>query len=293
MPKELLHWTAAAEAAKRLPHESSLRLLLDAHRNSYLLGAVLPDTLLHLLWGPYRETAFKLSDNFHAPPCNSYLPLYNFLRSRDNDPLSQGTIATLLGVASHIESDITFHPFVYSQAGSKIAVHYRIETELDLWLLHAGITPPALLFTDLLTEESYNCAATVISAIFDPADKLPLDAVRQSINNHGRFQGMYGKPLWIITARVLGLIPGTPAKGWQWLFYPFDWKKGKETEWPESWKDPSDNRIRNEGPEELFATSVERIARLLMAVEREGIISAIEKQPGENLLTGLPPAINC
>jgi len=48
MPKEILHWWLASAAQQRLPLDRATRQLLEEQQAAYLVGAVLPDTLLHL-----------------------------------------------------------------------------------------------------------------------------------------------------------------------------------------------------------------------------------------------------
>ena len=165
MPKELTHWWLADQARLRLPPDSPLRELLDQHLHCYLLGAVLPDTLLHPLPPPHRARAIQLANNFHNPRTHSYLPL---IRLFDHTPEPDAaTLACLLGIASHIEADAGLHPFVYSQCGEDLGMHYRLETDLDLWLLHNGAHLPAVRVAELLTPQATTVAAQVLATVFD------------------------------------------------------------------------------------------------------------------------------
>ena len=289
MPKELIHWKAAWEALRRLPADSGLRKSIEANRNCYLAGAVLPDTLLHFLGGPYQDIAFSLCDSFHSPKKSSYLPLLNFLDSVETASISPAVEAALLGISCHMEADILFHPFVYAISGMNMGIHYRTETELDLWLLGKGSSPPVFRLNELLDPAAAMTLINVLGGVFDPDRKLPDAAITKSLENHALFQSMYSSPLWIITARTLGLIPGTPVKNWQWLFYPLRWKQGRDFEWPAEWRDPVSGKKRIETPDELLERVIERIGGILQETEQAGLKSAFAKQPGENLLTGLLP----
>lgn len=288
MPKELLHWWLASAAQQRLPLDSSTRQLLEEQQPAYLLGAVLPDTLLHLQGGGQHALARQLADRFHDSKQHSYAPLIDFLAH--SPQLTPAQRACLLGVASHIEADIVFHPFVYALAGSDLGRHYRVETDLDLWLLQSGRRPPELDLEGLMSEESVSAAASVLSGIFDPQATLQADTIAEALRQHARIQGRYGSSAWQLLARLLGLVPGTPFHRWQHLFYPlFNWRKGRAIQWPTRWNHPSHHSERGDTPHGLLVEALTRISTLLRAVDESGLTPALRKQPGENLLTGLPP----
>ncbi len=287
MPKELLHWWLATEAVRRLPLDRPARQLLEDQQAAFLTGAVVPDSLLHLLHSPYSETARQLADTFHDSSQHCYAPLLNFLdRQPDLSPADQ---ACLLGIATHIEVDSIFHPFVYAQAGQNQGRHYRVETDLDLWLLHHGQRPPVLTLQDLMTDASHNAACRMLAGIFDPGGLLPAQSIDEALQQHARLQARYGSAGWQLLARILGLLPGTPFHHWQHLFYPSNWQAGRAVQWPRHWQHPGTGNQRGDTPEGLMTEAISRITTLLRNVDDCGMTAALRKQPGENLLTGLPP----
>lgn len=289
MPKELTHWWIAEEGLRRLPLDRPTRQVLEEQRDAYLIGAVLPDTLLHLLRGPYHHAAHRLADDFHDSRGHSYGPLLSFLARSPDPPAAQQ--ACLLGIATHIEADIVFHPFVYAQAGTDLGRHYRIETDLDLWLLHTGKRPSALTLLELLSDEAFNVAVAVLAGVFDPNASLPLPVIDEALRLHATLQGRYGSRGWQLVARLLGLVPGTPFQRWQHLFYPcFFWQRGRDVSWPQRWLHPASGSERGDSPDGLVGEAITRVSTLLRAVDDRGLTTALRKQPGENLLTGLPPA---
>lgn len=288
MPKELTHWWLASEALRRLPLDRPTRQLLEEQQAAYLVGAVLPDSLLHILRGPHGLTARHLADTFHDSSSHCYTPLLTFLTKTPN--LAPAQQACLLGIATHIEADIVFHPFVYAQAGSDLGQHYRIETNLDLWLLHRGKRPPVLTLRELLTADTVVAAVAVLAGVVDPHGQLPADVISEALQQHARLQARYGDVGWQLLARVLGLLPGTPVHRWQHLFYPFFfWKNGRAIHWPQRWRHPASDSERGDTPEGLLTEALTRISTLLRAVDDVGLPAALRKQPGENLLTGLSP----
>lgn len=285
MPKELTHWWIAYEALRGLPPDSQLGSLLHENLAAYLTGAILPDTLMHILRGPYAAQASLLADRFHAPAGNSYSPLAAYVeRQQDIGPSAK---ASLIGVMAHMEADIIFHPFIYAQSGKDLGRHYRIETEIDVWLTRQQSAPPVRLLKDLLNEELLKTSSCLISDLLDPAGTIPPEAVRGAIASHSKIQEMYSDPFWQLVARFLGFFPGTPASRWQWLFYPPEMKEKREFVWPSNWIHPSNGKSRGDTPEGLLTDAVARLSNLLFEIDKNGLAAAIKKQPGENLITGL------
>lgn len=287
MPKELTHWYLAVEAMRHLPLDRPARQLLEDQQPAFLIGAVLPDSLLHLQDVADSETARRLADAFHDSKQHCYTPLLDFLGRQPNLPPEDQ--ACLLGIATHIEVDSVFHPFVYAQAGQDLGRHYQIETDLDLWLLHRGQRPPVLTLRDLITDESRNMACRVLAGVFDPSGRMPAESIAEAVQQHIRLQARYGSTGWQLVARLLGLLPGTPFQRWQHLFYPFNWRTGRPIQWPQHWQHPTSGTERGDTPEGLMTEAISRITTLLRNVDDCGLTAALRKQPGENLLTGLPP----
>ena len=306
MPKELTHWWLAAQAVEKLNPDSPLRQLLHQEQQLYLTGAVLPDTLLHLVAGRWSAAALASADRFHDPPGSSYQPLIRFLEGQGSRVKGQGgndspvvapcpltldpaVIACLLGVAAHIEADIVCHPFVYALSGNDMTRHYAVETGLDLWLLATHHKPPVLRLRDLVDQRVQDTAVTVLGGLFDPSGTLPEQALRQAVALHVLIQGMYGAPGWQLAAGLLALLPVPFLRSRHKLFYPFGWKRGRKGVWPDSWQHPVTGETSTKDPQELMDNAVARIVRMLVQVEVLGIKEAFAAQAGENLLTGLIP----
>jgi len=285
MPKELTHWRLATEAVQQLPFDCATRRLLEEHQAAYLVGAVLPDTLLHLVLGRWSTTALQLSRNFHQPADNSFRPLLAFA---EKAPLTPGVSACLLGVASHIEADIVFHPYICALAGDHIGRHYQLETELDLYLLYKDKKPPVWRLDELLTSEVSDQVLLVLRGIFDPSSRLPDEVLQHALQLHGQIQGMYGTPHWQMLAWLLGLVPNYWLRSFQKLFYPFDWQRGRGKNWPDRWQHAVTGQERGDTPDGLMVDACSRITELLRKVDQQGIVQSFRIHPGENLITGLP-----
>lgn len=304
MPKELTHWWLADRSVSRLPAESPVRHLLEQQRAAWLIGAVLPDTLLHLIYGRHSSIAMRLADRFHDPVAgSSYAPLIAFIQTRSQGPeesfdgsllppgprpLAPALTACLLGVASHMEADIVFHPFVYATAGDDMGRHYRVETDLDLWFLHQGALPPVRRLKSLLLDTAAAEAALEVAAgVFDPDGELSRAVLSDALRLHGLIQSWYGALPWQLTALLLAQLPVAGLRSRHELFYPVRWHQGTAIDWPDNWLDRATGKRREESPDQLAELATARIAGLLAEVDRQGLQAALQKQPGENLLSGL------
>lgn len=288
MPKELTHWWLSTEAQRQLAPDSSTRQLLDQQQHAYLTGAVLPDTLLHLIRGQWSGTALQLARNFHEPDGNSFAPLLHFAERTD---LTPAMTACLLGIAAHMEADIVFHPYICALAGDDLGQHYKIETELDLWLLHEGRRPPVWRLEELFNGHTQNQSVVMVAqGVFDPQGKLPREVFDQALQLHRKIQAMYGTPGWQLLARLLGCLPIASLRRYQKLFYPLGWQQGQRKAWPEQWCHTATGEQKRTTAGELTDQAVTRIRRFLQQVDKQGLLNALQAQPGENLITGLPTA---
>jgi hypothetical protein len=274
--------------------------LLEEQQAAYLVGAVLPDTLLHLIHTP---TALALGSAFHEPSGSSYAPLIRFLEGQGRDTgqtpdrflslapcpltLDPAVTACLLGVASHIEADIVFHPYICALAGDHIGRHYQLETELDLYLLSEGKRPAVWRLDELLTREVSEQAVMVLRGVFDPEGRLPDKALQHALQLHGQIQGMYGTPPWQLLAWLLGRVPNHRLRSYQKLFYPFGWQRGRPKAWPDQWRHPVTGQERGDTPDGLMVDACNRITELLRRVGEQGMVQSFKNHPGENLITGL------
>lgn len=289
MPKELTHWILAERALAGLKSDSRLRRIILDHHDCYLGGAVLPDTLLHLFRGPYAATARDLAARFHDTPGNCFSPLIS-AEQRFPDGLPPDVLACMLGVISHMLSDIVFHPFVYSQAGpDAMGLHYRIETEMDVYFLKAGAIAPANHVADLLTPSSRPALTETCALVFDPDGRLPRQALEHALDLHCRFQRMYDSTFWKLLIRFVALLAGKPFSDQRHLFYPLS-KDGTSLFGNDTakWRHPVTGELNRTPLKELADAAVRRTTTLFERIETAGALSeALSRDPGENLLTGI------
>lgn len=288
MPKELTHWILAEAARTGLGKDGAVGETLRDHRELYLAGAVLPDTLLHLFYGSGASQALGLARAFHDPEDNSYAPLIR-AEAQSAGRLPPELLACLLGVLSHMQADIVFHPFVYAQAGSAdTGAHYRLETAIDVHFLRRGLTPPVRRLDALVTLRTRHHLLAAFALLFDPENTLPPEALARALDLHCRFQGLYAQTFWKLLAGLLGRLPVTLLRQQRHLFYPLRAQSAAEGGWTaRPWRHPITGAVQEHSVDDLAEESVRRTMTLLARIEANGSLrGALLDPPGENLLTG-------
>jgi hypothetical protein len=289
MPKELTHWILADRAMAGLSDSSRLRKLIQKHHDCYLGGAVLPDTLLHHVRGPHAATALALAKQFHDSAGNSFAPLI-LAEQQFPDGLPPAVLACLLGVITHMQADIVFHPFVYALTGTTgIGRHYRLETDMDVHFLRGGAQPAVQHVADLVSPATRPVLIDTCALLFDPRSQLPRQALEQALKHHCRFQGMYDRTLWKLAVGLASLLAGAPFREQRHLFYPLPGKcRVKYENNAVEWRHPVSGEPRRTSLEQLADDTVQRCTALFERLETEGSLAKVlTGSPGENLLTGM------
>ena len=290
MPKEFTHWILAERSLNALDTGSRLHNVISLYKSAYLGGAVLPDTLLHLFFGPYSVAALDSAHRFHDACGNSYVPLIR-AESGFQDGFPDDTLACILGVISHMLADIVFHPFVYSLAGiNDIGRHYRLETDLDMYFVRQWGTPINRLAA-IVTPESRKTFLGVIMLLFAPDEELPKEAVERALKLHCRFQAMYNNTFWHLLAIILANLLGSPYKEQRNLFYPISSYGYCQPECflkDVEWRHPVTGIINLCSVDDLADQVVRCCVEIFRRIEETGsLTTALSNQPGANLLTGM------
>lgn len=280
MPKEKTHWLIAEHLAERIPLGHPLHHLIREHRQLYLIGAVLPDTLLHALVGTDHQKALTAAVHFHAPNHHSYQPLIDLLSMR---PLDNGEQALLLGVATHIETDILFHPCIETMAAGDRSEHYRLETLLDLWLTQRYTIQTSTL-SSLLSDSSFSITTSLMPHLFHATPRLSTSQCGVYLRLHALLQSWYGSETARACATVLAkLMPS--LRDYRQLWYP--------TKPPDDWPWPAKCHTCHElscsMPDLLLDRVADRLDLLLERVIQGGLQQAFLAQPGEGLVSGQVP----
>jgi hypothetical protein len=289
MPKELTHWILAERALAALGSSSSLRSIIRDHHDVYLGGAVLPDTLLYHVRSPHAAMALTLARRFHDTAGNSYAPLIR-AEQRFPDGPPPATLACLLGVITHMQTDIVFHPFVYALTGADdIGRHYLLETDMDVRFLQSGAGPTVRRVAELMSPGTRSVLVDTCALLFDPDGLLPRQTLERALGHHSRFQGMYDRTFWKLAVRLAALLAGAPFTEQRHLFYPLAVarreRSGEETA---EWRHPVSGELRRTSPEQLADEAVQRITTIFERIETADSLAAVLRDsPAENLLTGM------
>ena len=289
MPKELTHWLLAERSLAELGATTRLSVLIRENQALYQAGAVLPDTLMHLIRGPHAPTALALARSFHDSGGNSYGPLIRIEEAHGAEGLPAGLQACLLGVLSHMQADIVFHPFVFAKSGIKdIGRHYRVETTIDCHFSRHGAVCPTKRLEALMTPAIRTELVTAGSYLFDSEGSLPRQALERALELHCRIQAMYDDTFWNLVARLLACLPVTLFRHVRHLFHPLVRSGQDPVEMFGIWRHPVTGEERTETPDDLAKEAVRRTVALFRRIEvRGGLKDALSVPPGENLLTGL------
>ncbi len=160
-----------------------------------------------------RPAALASARRFHDSGGNSYAPLIRIEEVHGAEGLPAGLLACLLGVLSHMQADIVFHPFVFALSGMKdIGRHYRVETAIDCHFTRQGVVLPAKRLDALMTPAIRAELVTAGALLFDPEGSVPRQALELALELHCRIQAMYDSTLWKFVARLLACLP-VPCSG--------------------------------------------------------------------------------
>ena len=135
--------------------------------------------------------------------------------------LPAGLQACLLGVLSHMQADIVFHPYVFAKSGIKdIGRHYRVETAIDCHFSRQVAVLPAKRLDALMTPAIRTELGHGLLLLFDPEGSLPRQALERALELHCRIQAMYDVTFWKLVARLLACLPVPLFRHARHLFHP-------------------------------------------------------------------------
>lgn len=115
MPKEMLHFTVALDAAAR--GNGSLARAARNKRSALLIGSIFHDILYYIPGNHPKAKA--LATGFHGGASSDSHELlrlqHDFI---DKSPDRQTSLALLAGMVSHIQLDVSLHPLIWHQTGN-------------------------------------------------------------------------------------------------------------------------------------------------------------------------------
>lgn len=290
MPKELTHWAVAEKALITLDDNSTVKKIIHKNYNSYMAGAVIPDSPAHALYGNSKKKWPVLSDNFHNTERNSFEPIERVAALYGKN-LSDSALALLLGIATHIFSDAAFHPFVYYFSGKETLVrHFRLETGIDVYFRQKNGGPQSLLFSDILeaVEMPEDDLAKILNLVF----RTSSDAIAM-LKAHAFWQSLYDKKWAKTISAFSGFMPSQWIEEKRNLFYPVT-IPDRQTMFGHSheYRHPVTGEMLSSSVDESFEKAVKSIHSIFRKVEvmlekREMLAGFFSGLEGPNLLTGL------
>jgi len=233
LPKEITHWTLAAEAFERLRTGSPLKGILASHPNLYRIGAVILDSPFYVQWGKGSAWIRSRSEQIHDTENNPFEAVWAIFD--DPHPLSMDAEVSLLaGITTHIFSDAVFHPFVCHVSGaldapeprtrkkSKIR-HHTLETYLDLFFEQKGLfstkNDSFVRFFNSI-EISRSSLLKILCRLFGAGNPEETALVRKAVTWHAFLQSLFHQSALNGFLRACDLLPGMNLKPILASFYP-------------------------------------------------------------------------
>lgn len=278
----------AEKSLEQLESTGALQELIMAHSNLYLAGAVLPDTLLHLFYGPWSKQALMLACQFHDTADNSFMPL---IKAETKFPhgMPAPLMACLLGVICHIQADVVLHPFVYAKSGVEdMGRHYHVETAIDCHLVQSCRMRSGRRLVEMVQPANCKDILAALSLLFDPGATLPEAVLKQALQLHCRLQSLYDNTFWKLAVRGLALLPIHFFRQNRHLFYPLLHGAKADSTLAGQWRHPVTAEQMNKSLDDLLKEAVSSTVAVLRRIEQSGSLAdALIYPPGGNLLTGM------
>lgn len=118
MPKEITHFLIALESAKSLK-QTLIGSSAYKMQNILKIGAIFPDIPYYLTGrSKYSKTAVSLAEKYHGLRGHDTYDLLKKLAISLFDISKPEYLSFLFGLCCHLQTDMTFHPFVYYWAGN-------------------------------------------------------------------------------------------------------------------------------------------------------------------------------
>lgn len=220
MPKEITHWLIAEEVFNGLDNTSYLKKIISCHKNLYLLGAVLPDSLLYMKFGKDAAAIRKRTNEIHNATDTFY-----FLKKYMDEytgTVPDAEVALLSGIITHFCADSVFHPFTYFFGGREEAKHFTLETYTDLYFKGKKIPSHKYLFKNVLksVEVDTDQLIEAVYKIFFKARKIDKESIKKMFTQHSFMQSQFDRMTPGIILQCINLLPGINMANYLGLFYP-------------------------------------------------------------------------
>lgn len=220
MPKEITHWLIAEEVITGLEDTSRLKKIISGCKNLYLLGAVLPDSLLYMKFGKDAAAILKRANEIHNAADTFYF-LKKYIDEYDGD-LPDAEVALLSGIITHFCADSVFHPFTYFFGGKDAAKHFTLEVYTDLYFKEKNTPKHKWLFKNILKSVEINMDQ-LIEAVYKTFFKhknIDKKSIIKMLGQHSFMQSQFDRLPSRIILHCINLLPGIDVNKYLALFYP-------------------------------------------------------------------------
>jgi hypothetical protein len=292
MPKELLHFTLAGRAFRRLPAESRLKRVIGRYTNAYFAGAVLPDTPYYARLGPDKARMQAVGGRIHDPAGSADDILTGLVAAADGSP-ENPHLALALGVVSHIRADAAYHPYVCHLCGhpsipASAPRHQTLEAYLDIDALRrfpAKIPERVARVFHAAGAEHFSPAAAA-TALYSSAGSVPAPVVRRALMLHGFYQALFFAAPVREAYGVWNTATGGGGEAQLTAFYPHVPSGRPLFSEPIPCRHAVTGEAANFTPAALAEQATADAVRAFSVVEKTGVGGLIAKGDGPNLLTG-------
>jgi hypothetical protein len=294
MPKDITHWVLAEKAFQRLDDGSTIKKIIASRKNLYMIGAVVPDIPLYVIYGRHGRLLRELAEAVHDRRPDSYAA-FDGLHALFGRRLSESALALMLGVISHIHADAAIHPLVYffSGIGSGIKKdddracvrHHTLEAYLDLYMQQKTAIAHRLFLCYLKRIEIDRSSFQLMAAaLFSLHGQRAVRIINKAVWMNAFFQSLFEKDLPRRFLDFLNRLPGVDLTLYSAYFYP-DPRPNSTLLFtkPFRYRHPATGEEMLFSVDQLIDTAVQRTVEVFYALE-----SGLQKRkdPAE-ILSGL------
>jgi hypothetical protein len=307
MPKEITHWLIAEQAVERLAEDSLLGSSARKAMNVVRLGAIFHDVLYYLTDIPARHPARQVPDTLHGVMGSDTYKIIRALAQayyhhRDTPQL----LAFLVGVMSHIQADVVFHPMVYHVSGnpfdratkSRATRHHRaFESVIDMIVCHSTHTDKRFHLRQFLrsAETDMQILYRILYQGFTTVPEATLaHHTMRAYNRLGVFRKLETSPIMNAIHRAMKSILPTSLReilclGYDETLLIHAQEQGIEQSAEILYRHPVDNTPQSHSIDNLMEESIQRTVALCRQIDQElhDFAPVLEYERGASLETGM------
>lgn len=304
MPKEITHWTLAEKVYLNINSNSSLKEIIKQYKNLYLTGAVIIDTPFYIIFDKKAKMIYKLAEDMHNNPINSYEPLAQIINCY-HSRLPDEILALILGIITHIHADSSFHPLVYYFSGTGLpdqkksrrkanTRHRIIETFLDLYYREESLLQNNREFAGILKniEMEKEQFLENLFVFFNTGNNIDKQLIKKILKCHTNIQRLFDRNWFRIIFQILNVIPGINLEYYISLLYPHPKPEpGSIFQHQINYRHPVTGEEFQDSLKELEERTIKDILEVFKKIEyhwnKNSLAEVFSHLKGTNLYTGM------